>query len=305
MSEFNYLTGRPELFDNAPADALVVLEHEDGRLFFAIAHDLGAKYWNEDGTPGSKVGLIALYKKTRVVASRARAGGLPQVEPKRDPIPKTRLDRIQQAQSGLKKAISQPAPAKPKPEPKPAPVKVEPPNVTPKKLAGRAVSQASFSPCAKCGVIGIHACPGAPVVWSEQDKQRLNEAVKQIVADEQKPKVEQVGFVSLFELAKATGKARGPAITLYRNGSLSFSANLFAVGDSVDVQVDAGRHLIRVGKVATGGRELKKTRIFPGARLLPIVGIPKDAKSQRIVLSQDGDWWVGTFEPAELAGRPA
>lgn len=302
MSEFNYLTGRPELFENAPADALVVLEHEDGRLFFAIAHDLGAKYWNEDGTPGSKVGLIALYKKTRVVASRARAGGLPQVEPKRDPIPKTRLDRMQQAQNGLKKAVSQPAPAKPKPEPKPAPVKVEPPKVTPKKLAGRAASQASSSPCAKCGVIGIHACPGAPALWSEQDKQRLNEAVKQIVADEQKPKVEQGGFVSIFALGAAP-RVGSMFLTLYRNGNIGLAAKLpIAPGDAVDVQFDPSRGLIRVGKVEGGGRALPKSRMLTSKALVQSIKIPEGEKSVRIHLTEADGWWQGQ---AELAGRPA
>lgn len=302
MSEFNYLTGRPELFDNAPADALVVLEHEDGRLFFAIAHDLGAKYWNEDGTPGSKVGLIALYKKTRIVASRARAGGLKAVEPKRDPIPKSRLDRIQQAQNGLKNAISQPAPVTPKPKPKPAPVKVDPPMVAPKKLAGRAVSQANFSPCAKCGVIGLHACPGAPVLWTEQDAQRLNEAVKQINADEQKSKIEQGGFVSIFSLGAAPREGSS-FLTLYRNGNIGLAAKLpIATGDTVDVQFDPSRGLIRVGKVQSGGRALPKSRMLTSKALVQAIKIPEGEKSIRVHLTEADGWWQGQ---AELTDRSA
>lgn len=309
MSEFNYLTGRPELFENAPADALVVLEHEDGRLFYAIAHDLGAKYWNEDGSPGSKVGLIALHKKTRVIASRVRAAGLPPVEPKRDPIPKSRFDRIQQAQNSLKKAVSQPAPervcsqvlrdqGKPYPktcavhglgpcQPKPEPVKVDPPKVTPKRKTPNAA-------CPKCGVTGIHACMGAPVAWSEQDKLRLADAVEKVRGSE-------AGFVSIYELSQRGGsRATGTFITINGNGQLSMSAKLpFVTGDNIDIQIDPTRGLIRLGKVKEGGRPLAKTRMVSFKVLCDLFRIPEGEKSVRVYLTEADGWWQGQ---AELAG---
>lgn len=134
MSEYNYLTGRKDLFDGAPADAMVVLETNDGQIYYAESHNRGAKYWYEHGAEGRAIGLISLFEKTRVIASRVRVGGLPPVQPKRDPIPKSRLDRMEQAQKTLRKAVSQPAPVKPKPEPKPVmkPAIESSPVITPK-----------------------------------------------------------------------------------------------------------------------------------------------------------------------------
>lgn len=270
MSEFNYLTGRPELFENAPDSAMVVLEHDDGRLFFAVAHDLGAHYWNEDGTPGSKVGLIALHKKTRIVASRIRASGLPPVEPKRDPIPKSRLDRMQQAQNGLKRAVSQPAPTKPKPEPKPEPVKVDPPKVEPKFPVG-------------------------------SDK-RLMEVPK--VADAMLSRIASLhaadtsGFVSLFELAKAAPRTGEPFLTVGKNGNLNVSLVIASPGEFIDVQYNKSLGLIRIGKVATGGRKLNKARQFSGAGIAKLFVIPEGQASIRIPLTEVDGWWHGKAELA-------
>lgn len=267
MSEFNYLTGRPELFENAPDAAMVVLEHDDGRLFFAVAHDLGAHYWNEDGTPGSKVGLIALHKKTRVVASRIRASGLPPVEPKRDPIPKSRLDRMQQAQNSLKKAVSQPMPVKPKPEP----VKVEPPKVEPKFPVG-------------------------------SDK-RLMEVPK--VADAILSRIASLqaadlsGFVSIFALGTKQ-RVGGTFINLHRNGNISLSAKVpMTEGDTIDVQIDQARGLIRVGKVSTGGRALPKSRVVTCKAIVEVFKIPDGENSVRVYLTEVDGWWQGK---AELVG---
>lgn len=277
MSEFNYLTGRPELFENAPADAMVVLEHEDGRLFYAVAHDLGARYWNEDGSPGSKVGLIALHKKTRVIASRVRVAGLPPVEPKRDPIPKSRFDRIQEAQNSLKKAVSQPPP-----------VKIEPPKVTPK-----------IGPCQVCGTTGIHACPGKQskgTKWTEKDKQRLADAVGKIRESE-------AGFVSIYELKKQRGGSRacGTFVTINANGQLSMSAKLpFVTGDNIDIQIDPTRGLIRLGKVKVGGRPLAKTRMVSFKVLCELFRIPEGEKSIRVYLTEVNGWWQGQADLAEV-----
>lgn len=290
MSEFNYLTGRPELFENAPADALVVLEHEDGRLFYAIAHDLGAKYWNEDGSPGSKVGLIALHKKTRVIASRVRTGGLRPAEPKRDPIPKSRIERIQQAQNGLKKAISQPFPVAPKPEPKPAPVKVDPPKVAPKRKTPNVA-------CPKCGVTGIHACMGAPVAWSEQDKQRLDDAVKQINAAETKPRiVAGDGFVSIFDLANRSDCA---VLTIYAKGTFMVNTAVASSGDLIDVQLDPSSGKVLVRKVEQGGVKLAGGQTFSCAGGARLFHFANGAKKVRIELTKVDGWWQGQ---AELAG---
>lgn len=290
MSEFNYLTGRPELFENAPADALVVLEHEDGRLFYAIAHDLGAKYWNEDGSPGSKVGLIALHKKTRVIASRVRTGGLRPAEPKRDPIPKSRIERIQQAQNGLKKAISQPFPVAPKPEPKPAPVKIDPPKVAPKRKTPNVA-------CPKCGISGLHACPGAPVAWSEQDKQRLDDAVKQINAAETKPRiVAGDGFVSIFDLANRSDCA---VLTIYAKGTFMVNTAVASSGDLIDVQLDPSSGKVRVRKVEQGGVKLAGGQTFSCAGGARLFHFANGAKKVRIELTKVDGWWQGQ---AELVG---
>lgn len=34
-----------------------------------------------------------------------------------------------------------------------------------------------FAGCSLCGCKGIHACIGYPVVWTEEDKERLNKAL--------------------------------------------------------------------------------------------------------------------------------
>lgn len=289
MSEFNYLTGRKELFDNAPPEAMVVLETNDGQIYYAVSHNRGAQYWYDNGNPGRPIGLIALFEKTRVIASRVRADGLKPEPPKRDPIPKSRLDRMEQAQKTLRKAVSQPAPAK-----------IDPPKVEPKKAAERITTQAHFSPCAKCGVTGLHACPGAPAkVWTEQDKQRLNEAVKQIVADEQKPKVEQGGFVSIFAIG-ATQRVGGTFVNLHRNGNISLSAKLpIVTGDVVDVQVDTKHGLIRVGKVEAGGRALPKSRMLTSKALVDTFRIPEGNNSIRIYLNEADGWWQGQAELAK------
>lgn len=296
MSEFNFLTGRKELFDGAPDEAMVVLETHDGQIYYAVSHNRGARYWYDNGNPGRPAGLIALFEKTRVVASRARVSGLPKEAPKRDPIPKSRLDRMQQAQKTLRKAVSQPAP-----------VKLETPVITPKaepvKPAERATTQAHTSPCALCGSIGLHDCPGKRSEgkkWTAQDKQRLNEAVKQIVADEQKPKVEQGGFVSIFALGK-TPRFGETFITLNRNGNIAMSSKLpFAGGDTLDIQIDPKRKLFRVGKVKTGGKVLPKARVVTSKALVSIAQFPKDAKSVRIELSEVDGWWQGFIELAEV-----
>ena len=287
MSEFNYLTGRKELFDNAPDEAMVVLETNDGQVYYAVSHNRGAKYWYDNGNPGRPIGLIALFEKTRVIASRVRVAGLPPVEPKRDPIPKSRLDRMQQAQDSLKKAVSQPAPVKPKPEPKPSPVKVDPPKVTPKRKTPNVA-------CPKCGVTGIHACTGAPVAWSEQDKLRLADAVEKIRGSE-------AGFVSIYELSQRGGsRATKTFVTINGNGQLSMSAKLpFVTGDNIDIQIDPTRGLIRLGKVKEGGRPLAKTRMVSFKVLCDLFRIPEGEKSVRVYLTEVDGWWQGE---AELVG---
>lgn len=279
MSQFNYLTGRKELFDNAPDEAMVVLETHDGQIYYAVSHNRGARYWYDNGNPGRPAGLIALFEKTRLIASRALVAGLPPEQPKRDPIPKSRLDRMQQAQNGLRKAVSQPAP-----------VKVDPPKVTPK-------SKTPNVPCQKCGVTGIHACMGAPVQWTEQDKKRLADAVETVRQSEAKPS----GFVSIFALGTKRGTGSGTFLTLYRNGNIGLSAKVpFVTGDVVDVQVDFARGLIRVGKVSAGGRALPKSRTLTNKALVDTFKMP-EGRSLRIYLIEADGWWQGQVE---LAGVP-
>ena len=274
MSEFNFLTGRKELFDNAPHEAMVVLETHDGQIYYAVSHNRGARYWYDNGNPGRPAGLIPLFENTRVIASRALVAGLPPEQPKRDPIPKSRLDRMQQAQNGLKKAINQPAP-----------VKADPPKVTPKRKTPNVG-------CPKCGVIGTHACMGAPVAWTEQDKQRLNEAVKKINESESKPTLVTAGFVSIFSLGDRRSKAL--SITVHSSGNIILSAALpLHMGDRVDAQLDPARGLFRIGKVPSGGYVLTKARCLSSKPLFGMLKRPEGKKSVCIQLEEFDGWWQG------------
>jgi hypothetical protein len=258
MSEFTYLTGRKELFDNAPPEAMVVLETNDGQIYYAVSHNRGAAYWYDNGNPGRPIGLIALFEKTRVVASRVRADGLPPAQPKRDPIPKSRLDRMEQAQKTLRKAVSQPAPVAPKPEPKPAPVKLETSVITPR------VEPVKPKP--------EPAKPAAPAA---------------LKAD---------GFVSIFAMSR-TAATPGAFLNLHRNGNISLSTKLpLVTGDVVDVQVDPERGLIRVGKVETGGRGLPQSRMLTSKALVDTFRIPEGNNSIRIYLTEADGWWQGQAE---------
>lgn len=295
MSEYSYLTGRKELFDEAPPEAMVVLETNDGQLYYAVSHNRGAKYWYSNGHPGRPIGLIALFEKTRVIASRALIGGLPPVKPKRDPIPKSRFDRMQQAQNSIKKAVGKPAQVKPKAEP----VKLESPVITPKVKPERIVSQAHTSPCQVCGITGLHACPGKRSegkTWTAHDKQRLKDAVEQVRKDESNAD----GFVSIFALG-STPRIGETFITLNRNGNISMSSRLpFAVGDQLDFQLDMKRGLIRVGKVKTGGRVLPKSRMVTCGAMTKLAKIPEGVMSVRIQLTEADGWWQGRIELAKV-----
>lgn len=270
MSEYNYLTGRKELFDEAPPEAMVVLETNDGQLYYAVSHNRGAKYWYSNGNPGRPIGLIALFEKTRVIASRALIGGLPPVKPKRDPIPKSRFDRMQQAQNGIRKAVSQPAP-KPKPAPKPV-------------MKPAIESAPVIKPNAE------------PVKWTDADIARLDKAIDKVRTDE----AEQSGFVSIFALGN-TPRIGEAFITLNRSGCISLSSRLpFVAGDMVDFQIDLKRGLMRVGKVKTGGKALPKSRMASCCALSKLVKIPEGDTSVRILLTEVDGWWQGRIELAKV-----
>jgi hypothetical protein len=284
MSEFNYLTGRKELFDNAPPEAMVVLETNDGQVYYAVSHNRGAQYWYDNGNPGRPIGLIALFEKTRVVASRARVHGsavAPAAKP--TPVPASRAARMQSAQDSLRKAVSHPAPVAPKPEakpaPKPAPVKLDPPKVEPKFKAvddGKGLGNM---------VVG-DAVTGKPIDGPAPDI-----AVGRM-------KLSDAGFVSAFDMSFRMKSYGTPGITLYRNGNMGLSSNLFETGDLLDVQVNVASCVIRVGKVKTGGRVLKKSRVFSGKALVRLIGIPEGSNSIRINLTEQDGWFVGTFTKA-------
>lgn len=40
--------------------------------------------------------------------------------------------------------------------------------------------------CSKCGCTGLHACTGAPIVWTEEDKERLKKALDSIFFKDKK-----------------------------------------------------------------------------------------------------------------------
>lgn len=270
MSEYSYLTGRKELFDEAPPEAMVVLETNDGQLYYAVSHNRGAKYWYSNGHPGRPIGLIALFEKTRVIASRALIGGLPPVKPKRDPIPKSRYDRMQQAQNGIKKAVGKTAQVAPKPEPKPVmkPAIESAPVIKPKT---------------------------EPVKWTEADIARLDKAIDKVRTDEAGD-----GFVSIFALG-STPHIGEAFITLNRSGCISLSSRLpFVAGDMVDFQIDLKRGLMRVGKVKTGGKALPKSRMASCCALSKLVKIPEGDTSVRILLTEVDGWWQGRIELAKV-----
>lgn len=285
MSEFNYLTGRKELFDNAPDEAMVVLETNDGQIYYAVSHNRGAQYWYDNGNPGRPIGLIALFEKTRVIASRVRADGLPPVEPKRDPIPKSRLDRMEQAQKTLRKAVSQPAPVAPKPELKPWTVTVEKAKADP--VCSQVLREQGKAFPKTCPVHGLKPCQPKPA------------PVKPAPAKPSAPKAD--GFVSIYELSQRGGsRAAGTFVTVNANGQLSLSAKLpFVAGDVIDIQINPARGLIRLGKVETGGRALTKTRMVSCKALTDTFTVPEGEKSIRILLTEADGWWQGQ---AEVAG---
>lgn len=281
MSEYNFLTGRKDLFDNAPPEAMVVLETSDGQIYYAVSHNRGAQYWYANGNPGRDIGLIALFEKTRVIASRVRVGGLPPVQPKRDPIPKSRLDRMEKAQKTLRSAVSQPAKVTPKPEPVCSHVLREQGKPYPKTCAVH-----GLGPCQPKPVMRP-AIESAPVITPKvQPETRFVEVAK---AD---------GFVSIFELGQRGGsRAAGTFVTVNANGQLSLSAKLpFAAGDAIDIQINQARGLIRLGKVKTGGRPLTKTRMVSCKALTDTFKVPEGEKSIRIHLTETDGWWQGQAE---------
>ncbi len=275
MSEFNYLTGRKELFDNAPSEAMVVLEDRDGSIYYAVSHNRGAQYWYDNGNPGRPIGLIALFEKTRVIASRVRVDGLPPVQPKRDQIPKSRLDRMQQAQESLKKVVSQPVPVTPKPErkPEPAPVKAETPKFTPKSDQ-RLMENTTIDQAAAEKLKAIK-----PVEWSKPD----------------------AGFVSILGLSKRGGSiGKDTFVTSTISGNVKLSSSMpLVVGDRVDAQIDPASGRFRIGKVSSGGYVLTKSRCLTSKALFDMLKKPDGAKSVRIFLTEVDGWWQGQ---AELVG---
>lgn len=54
-----------------------------------------------------------------------------------------------------------------------------------KDLITKALAKADAAVCHLCGCTGIHACPGHPIIWTEDDKLRLDAALKKIFNKEQ------------------------------------------------------------------------------------------------------------------------
>lgn len=307
MSEFAYLTGRKELFAEAPPEAMVVLETEAGepRILYAVAHEMGAAYWEADGMPGRQTGLIGLFHKTRVVASRARADGSKPAGPKRDPIPNARMQRMKAAQASASKAaggLHSGMNAKPAPAPaKPAKAAAEPaaPAMPRPLTISETVQKLNESRCPDCGNTGLHACTGKPVtpgtvkIYSDNTELR-------VMGSGELTKATAGGFVSLFAMSKAVGGTtpQGTFVTLHQSGNLTFSRQLMAQGDVVDIQLDLVRQLIRVGKVEKGGRLLKKGKVLGCTPLLKLVKIPEGEKSIRIYLAEADGWWQGEYPKA-------
>lgn len=48
----------------------------------------------------------------------------------------------------------------------------------PEEERNKILSMIENGECSLCGCKGLHACTGKPIVWTEEDKQRLNDALK-------------------------------------------------------------------------------------------------------------------------------
>lgn len=316
MSAFTYLTGRKELFNDAPDAAMVVLETNEAepRILYAVAHEQGAQYWEADGTPGRPVGLIALLKKTRVVASRVRADGLPPAEPKRDPIPNARMQRMQAAQTSASKAASglhsgmnaKPAPAPAKPaKAAPAPAAAKPACQCNAALPGthhrmcpefmEAIKEArqAFTPNAvkPADDLATFADSSLGVPYTAKDDTLAQPDVKPSTSG---------GFVDIFALADSVARKNDPVfIRIHTNGNIGIVAAIGAPGQQVKIQADPARGLVRIAHVETGGKEISKGRAITATAVTRLFRFEEGQSSVRIDLEKVNGWWQGAAVFAE------
>lgn len=258
--DYTYLTGRKDLFEGAPERAMCVLEHvDDDRIFYATAHELGAIYWNADGSDGLKTGLIALVKKTRVLATRVLTG----VDPRKpQPVPSAgKMERMKQAQNSARTAMRKP--------------KIEP-EVEPEYKA----------------VDDGHG-HGNMVAVRMRDLSPSALAVEHLKAEQVKPTPTATGgFVSLFALAKLHAPT---FLTVGRNNNLRFARTVAVEGDLVDLQADFDRSLVRL-VFTKEGRKVNKNSQMTSAQVCKLFAIPEGQPSVTIPLEMVDGYWQGSAE---------
>lgn len=50
----------------------------------------------------------------------------------------------------------------------------------PEEEKNKILNMVEHSECSRCGCKGLHACMGEPIVWTEEDKQKLHEALSKM-----------------------------------------------------------------------------------------------------------------------------
>ena len=97
MSDYDYLRGNKQLFDRAPEQAMVVFEDFlNGDIYFAETSQPGTKYWNADGSPGLRMGLIGKRYSALAVSAERRLRIIPKDKPQVTAMP-PRFDMIKNA----------------------------------------------------------------------------------------------------------------------------------------------------------------------------------------------------------------
>lgn len=125
MSEYDYLRGNKQLFDRAPAQAMVVFEDFiNGDIYFAESTQPGTRYWHVDGSPGLRTGLIGKRYAALSVSAERRPRITPVAKPEgTKPVP-PRYDMIKGA-ANRKPLTPTPIEAKQKPVDEPPRLPVE------------------------------------------------------------------------------------------------------------------------------------------------------------------------------------
>lgn len=299
-----YVLGNPRLFDNAPAQAFVVLEDTfNGKIYYASSFAKGAHYWNALGDPGRPTGLSQTQvDDCMLVARRTLAEGSPP-PPK---LPKNRNQRLKafatlgsKAAQGLKniedkqKVITPCAPDEVSKQNVLTSLSPQLPESVPLPVAS-----ASELPGDHTSLRNLVVTSGMRISNVEEDNEPW---FKGPIPDAPLPSPEPplgMNFIS----AMGQEPAKELFMTISRNGNVKLTkglVELFGVGTRVDVQVCLRSGNLRVGRVQSGGRVLNRTGTFSIRWLSQHTGF-KGRTSLRIHLTEENGWYYGRF-PAQQA----